>query len=198
MNTAKEKYNKGVELLRGNKLDEALLIFNELIDDFPKEADYWSERGVIYYHLNKKKEALLNMDEAVNLQPNKSYRYSSRAYIRGHFKMIDQAINDYKKAVELDPEDAIAHNNLGLLEEQIGYQDKAIKHFNIADELMKETEDLSIERSQDLAEQPRNIQKEIDAEAKENSSIWQELKTLSSKEGRASFKRFLQSGFKKT
>ena len=195
MKSAKEKYQKGVELLRSNELDAALKIFNELIKDFPQEADYWSERGVTYYHLKKKKEALADMDEAVKLQPKKSYRYSSRAYIRGYFKMTDQAIMDYRTAVELDPEDAIAYNNLGLLEEQIGYQNKAIEHFNIADELMNESKEGGIITPTD---EPRNIQKEIDEEAKRNSTVWHELKTLATKEGRTSFRRFLQSGFKKT
>ena len=71
-----KKYNKGIELLRAEKYLEALEIFNQLINDFPQEADYWSERGVVHFHLNKKKESLADMDKAVDLQTHKSYRYS--------------------------------------------------------------------------------------------------------------------------
>lgn len=192
MSTAEEQYQKGIDQLRNAKYKEALQIFNSLIKEFPENADYFSERGVIYYHLKDKKRSLADMDEAVRLQPKKSYRYSSRAYIRGHFKMIDLAIADYRKAVELDPEDAIAHNNLGLLEEQIGYQDKAVEHFNIADELMEDDNSIP-----DYQSEQEELAAE-DSSEKVSSSIWNELRSLSTKEGRASFRRFLQSGFKKT
>lgn len=197
MKTSAEQFQEGVDLLRSGELKSALNIFNRLIDVEPSNADYWSERGVVYFHLNERKNALIDMDKAVALQPHKSYRYSSRAYIRGHYKMLKEAISDYEKAIELDPSDAIAHNNLGLVQEQMGYMNKAKKNFSTSDELLKETggrTDLGIEGPEVKA---RNIQKEIDEEKKENN-IWKELKTLSSKEGRSSFLRFVQSGFKKT
>lgn len=196
MDKNQELFDKGVGLLRSGNLKKALDIFDDLVKREPENADYWSERGVVYFHLNQKKESLLNMDEAVKLQANKSYRYSSRAYIRGHYKMTKEAIADYEKAIELDPEDAIAQNNLGLLQEQLGYKKEAKKRFEIADNLMEDPKgrmNLGIQGEQLKA---RNIQKEIDEE-KRNQSLWNELKSIVTKEGRASFLKFIKSGFKK-
>ncbi len=192
-----KRFEKGIALLKAEKFKEALVVFNDLIEDFPNSADCWSERGVVHFHLNNRKEALADMDKAVNIEPLKSYRYSSRAYIRGHYGMASEAIEDYKKAIELDPEDAIAYNNLGLLEERLGYKEIAKQRFEIADHLQDGT--LMGSQKQDKVQgtpiDSRNIQKEID-EKRENRSVWSVLKTLSTKEGRASFKRFLKSGFK--
>tara|TARA_B100001109_G_scaffold254720_1_gene255279 strand:+ start:8193 stop:8819 length:627 start_codon:yes stop_codon:yes gene_type:complete len=199
MNKQDTLYNKGVKLLKENKLNEALTLFNELVLKEPTNADYWSERGVVYFHLKRRKESLADMDRAVELQPQKSYRYSSRAFIKGHFKDIEGAIADYEKAIELDPEDAIAHNNLGLLEEQLGYLLKAKKRFDRADKLGPQSQidgrtDQSIQGEEIPA---RNIQKELDEE-KKKQTLWSELKSLGTQEGRASFIRFLKSGFKNT
>ena len=196
MDKYQQKFDKGVELLRAGNLDKSLIIFNELIKADPTNGDFWSERGVVYFHLGKKKESLADMDEAVRLQPLKPYRYSSRAYIRGHFKLTQEAIADYDKAIELDPEDAVAQNNLGMLQEQLGYKKEAKKRFDIADDIMenpKGNTDLGI---QGKPLEARNIQQEIN-EAKKNKSLWSELKSLTTKEGRESFGKFVKSAFKK-
>jgi tetratricopeptide (TPR) repeat protein len=141
--------------------------------------------------------ALADMDKAVEMEPKKSYRYSSRAYIKGSFGRTVEAIADYKIAIQLDPEDAIAHNNLGLLEEQLGYKDKAKLSFKNADQLAGINigrEDLGLEGEEIPA---RNIQKEIEEE-REKTTLWSTIKSLNSKEGKASFVRFVKSGFKKT
>lgn len=194
MNKLDKEFEKGVKLLKENKLEKALNVFNRLIELEPNCADFYSERGVVYFHMNKAKESIADMNKAVDLQPMKSYRYSSRAYILGHFKDIEKAIADYKKAIELDPEDAIAQNNLGMLEEQLGYHKQAKERYKLADGLAIDgRSEQGIQGEKIVA---RNIQKEIDLE-QANKSLWKELKAIGSKEGRASFLRFLKSGFKK-
>jgi tetratricopeptide (TPR) repeat protein len=198
MTKEEENYKKGVELLRDGQLKEALKLFNQLVERYPSNADYWSERGVVYFHMNEQQKALADLDQAVILQSKKSYRYASRAYVKAHFKMTREAIADYQKAIELDPEDAIAINNLGLLEEQLGYNESAKKHFQQADELVKEVDGRS-ERGKygKNTTPPTNLQKEINQE-RENASLWKELKSITTREGFASFKRFLRSGMKDT
>lgn len=196
---AKTRFNQGVDLLKSADYQKALKVFDKLVKEFPEEADFFSERGVVKFHIQNIEGALKDMDEAVRLQPKKSYRYSSRAYIRGHAGMLNKAIEDYKKAIELDPDDAIAHNNLGLLEEKVGYEEQSKRRFEIADSLVKDG-NVDGRKDQEIlgtALEGRNIQKEID-EAKNEDSIWSVMKSLNSKEGRSSFVKFLRSGFKQT
>lgn len=196
---AKKRFNQGVELLKRAEYQEALKVFDALVAEFPTEADFISERGVVKFHLQDNEGALKDMDEAIRLQPLKSYRYSSRAYIRGNAGMVKKAINDYKKAIELDPDDAIAHNNLGLLEEKLGYIEQSKRRFKLADELINldETRGRQDQEILGKALDGRNIQKEIDAE-RSSQSLWSVMKSLNSKEGRISFVRFVKSGFKQT
>ena len=194
----KKKFEEGIALLKSGEYQKALVILDKLIKGSPNNASYYSERGVIYFHLKKKQEALSDMNMAVELEPLKSYRYASRAYILGHYGKTELAISDYEKAIELDPEDAIAHNNLGLLQEQLGYQQNAKTNFSKADDLIARNPemgraDLNIEGETIKA---RNIQEEINAENK-NKTLLSELKQITSKEGFNSFIRFVKSGFKK-
>lgn len=193
-----KNFETAVNHLKCNRLDKALSLLNELIIKQPQKSEYYSERGVVYFHMNRKKLSLADMDKAVNIDPKNPYRYSSRAYIRGHYRMFEGAIADYQKAIELDPEDAIALNNLGLIQEQMGYHNKAIENFKKADQLQGiETKhgnnNLGI-KGEELT--PRNIQKEINEERK-NESFTKAIKSVFSKEGFQSYLTFIKSGFKK-
>jgi len=195
-----KKYEHGIELLKSSKYEEAMQLFESLVKQYPQEASYISERGVVHFHLGNIEAAIKDMNKAVELEPLKPYRYSSRAYILGHAGMTKKAIEDYQKAIELDPEDAVAYNNLGLLEEKLGYEEKAKRRFEIADSLVKD-QGIGGRSDQEIlgkALEGRNIQKEIDDENKEEPKLWNVLKSIGSKEGRESFGRFIRSGFKQT
>lgn len=195
-----EKHNKALELYKADKLKEAKEMFDIAIGEEDNNPDLFHDRGVCFFHLGMKIEALADMNRALDIQPEYSYRYSSRAYMKGHLKDVEGAIEDYKMAISLDPEDAIAHNNLGLLEEQLGFHQQAKKRFSQADELNELLQQNGISSSTSIAQEPRNIQKELDVERKENensSSILREMiSVFTHKEKRAEFIRFVKNGFK--
>ena len=109
--------------------------FDRLINLIPKNATYYSERGVALHLAGDNPRALRDFDEGVRLEPDNPYRYSSRAYIKDRMRDYQGAIDDYTKAIELDPEDAIAYNNRGLVEEKLGYAQRAQRSFKQADQL---------------------------------------------------------------
>ena len=117
------------------RYEESIQDFDRLINLIPKNATYYSERGVALHLAGDNARALLDFDEGVALEPHNPYRYSSRAYIKDRMRDFQGAIDDYTKAIELDPEDAIAYNNRGLVEEKLGYAQRAQRSFQQADEL---------------------------------------------------------------
>ena len=114
---------------------ESAQTFDRLINLMPKNATYYSERGVALHLGGDNQRALADFDEGVRLEPENPYRYASRAYIKDRMQDYQGAIDDYSHAIELDPEDAISYNNRGLVEEKLGYQQKAQKSFKEADRL---------------------------------------------------------------
>ena len=118
-----------------DRYEEAIQDFDRLINLIPKNATYYSERGVALHLAGDNRRALTDFDEGVMLEPLNPYRYASRAYIKDRMKDYQGAIDDYTKAIELDPEDAISYNNRGLVEEKLGYAQRAQQSFQRADEL---------------------------------------------------------------
>lgn len=193
-------HEKALQLFKNDNFEEAIKAFDQAIQENGTDPDLFHDRGVCLFHMKRKEEALADMNTALDLQPDYSYRYSSRAYMKGHLKDLHGAIEDYKKAIELDPDDAIALNNLGLLEEQLGYQESAQKRFAKADELSKMLKESGIDLESSPAGEPRNIQKEIDEENKQNqgnSAVFREmLSVFRSRENFREFMRFIKNGFK--
>ena len=116
--------------------DESIQDFDRLINLIPKNATYYSERGVALHLAGDNQRALRDFDEGVRLESDNPYRYSSRAYVKDRMQDYQGAIDDYTKAIELDPEDAVAYNNRGLVEEKLGYAQRAKQSFKQADTLM--------------------------------------------------------------
>ena len=115
--------------------EESIQDFDRLINLIPKNATYYSERGVALHLAGDNRRALADFDEGVVLEPDNPYRYASRAYIKDRMRDYQGAIDDYSKAIELDPEDAISYNNRGLVEEKLGYAQRAKQSFERADKL---------------------------------------------------------------
>lgn len=192
----KVQYQEGIFKLKAGQYEEAISIFNSILEEQPTNADVISERGVCYLHLKNKKAALEDMDLAVSLQPEKSYRYSCRAFTRDHFGDVKGGIEDYQKAIELDPDDAIAHNNLGLLQEKLGYMQQSKENFEKADYIAKSQIDgRSYQGVEGTPLPSKNLQKELDAQ--KQKSYFETLLSAFSKEGMQSLGRFIRSGFKK-
>lgn len=203
-------YDKAVKYMKVDKMDKALIALNKAIEQEPSNPNYFSERGVVYYHLKNKMKSIADMDKAVELQPQYSYRYSSRAYIKDWLGDLEGAIADYEKAVELDPKDAIAQNNLGMLQEKMGYKQKAQHYYDQADtlagvkkrraEYQAEEVDIKVKRSESLSDEHEALNTEITRtpnteEHKESSSKL--IKGIfSDKSTFKEFLRFIKNGFK--
>lgn len=179
----------------------ALQHFDKAIKKQSDVADFHSERGVALFHLNRKEDALAALNKALMLEPDNPYRYSSRAFIKDSMGDTEGAIQDYLKCIKIDPEDAIAFNNLGMLEEKMGRKTSAKKRFKRADELISlmDPESGQIKFAPNETEKPRNIQKEINEEKKqdiEKGITGIMLDVFRNKNTRKEFLEFVKSGMK--
>lgn len=210
------EYDKAVKLMEQGKMKEALSALNNAITAEPDNPDFYSERGVVYYHLKNKMKSIADMNKAVDLQPEYSYRYSSRAYIKDWLGDIEGAIADYEIATKLDPEDAIAFNNLGMLQEKLGYKKKANQYYDKADTIAGVTQnqkqfkteeiDIKLTRSESLSEEHQALKIQgIDKETFNKSTTENTPKqtkgnvvknVFSNKKTFKEFIRFVKNGFK--
>ena len=194
------EHQKAIDLVKEGKPQKALAILNTLIQAEPGNAYFYSERGVVYYHLQEPEKSIADMNKAAELQPDSPYRYSSRAYIRDWIGDLHGAIADYEKAIALDPDDVIAINNLGMLQEKLGYKEKARDYYKRADKLAGIEQ--SFHEQIDETEGPKKPQpaqpKTPDpVQEEKQSSLWKEMtKVFKDKKERKEFFQFIKNGFK--
>lgn len=199
--TAFKQFELGKKHMLDGSYKIAMQHFDKAIKKQSDVADFHSERGVALFHLNRKKDALAALNKALMLEPDNPYRYSSRAFIKDSMGDTEGALQDYLQCIKIDPEDAIAFNNLGMLEEKMGRKTSANKRFKRADELISlmDPEAGHIKFAPDETEKPRNIQKEINEERKqdiEKGITGIMLDVFRNKNTRKEFLEFVKSGMK--
>jgi Flp pilus assembly protein TadD len=195
-----EKHEKAEELLKSGKVQEAISMYTDALNDSPNDPVILSDRGVAFLHLSDEPNCMSDLNKAIELEPNYAYRYAARAFAKAHFKNVDSAIEDYKKAIELDPDDAVAHNNLGMLLEQKGYADEAKARFERADSLSKQ-EDHLLDLMDEMEEPNQNTIESTQAESSDKdhveSSTANEMKKIfTSKKQFKEFLNYIKNGFR--
>ena len=204
-------FEKGVQLLKSERFEDAIVIFTQLIGSDRNNAKFYCERGVTYMHLKRFDKAISDMDKAAELEPKNGYRFASRAFVKGAAGDVIGGIKDYEKAIELNPEDDISYNNLGLLQERLGYEKQSKRNFKEADNLSNVDSEFSKRLNTNGTNSLGNSQilntstaPKVDLvnaakKQKTNETSWGIIKSVfTSKRGLAEFVDFVKSGFKIT
>ena len=115
----KELYERGVQLLNENKLDEAIAVFTEIIDFMgiginhivgKAKAPSYLGRGNAYMRKKNYPHAIADYGKAIELQAD-STAYNNRGIAYKEQGDYVRAIADYDKAIELDPSNKSAIYN---------------------------------------------------------------------------------------
>jgi tetratricopeptide (TPR) repeat protein len=118
-----------------NKLDTALILFNQIIRAEPSNPDALMGRADIYMKKKMADRAFADFNKAIQAKPTVSSYYISRGSAFGDIQQPEKAIKDFNKAIELDPYSFMAYNNRGLVRFRMGKTDQAIMDYQKSLEL---------------------------------------------------------------
>ncbi len=108
-------YFAGIQMMKAGKLDEALVIFQQLATQHPMLSGPLVNQGLIYLRQEKWTDALAILDQALKINPQNPFAWNQRGVaFRAQGKFRD-ARAAYEKALAIDPQYAKAHFNLGVL-----------------------------------------------------------------------------------
>ena len=107
--------NQAKFLLSKNKLEDAEIVFNEILKIEPTYYKAYINIGVICIKLNKLFEAERNFLEAINIKPDFELAYYNLGTIQEKLGKIKEAEQNFKKAINLKPDYFEAYTNLGTL-----------------------------------------------------------------------------------
>ena len=96
-----EALNKGAELAKNGKYEEAILQFNKAIAIKPDYYKAYSNRGLAYLKLNKLDKAISDFDKSLDIKPDYAAAYNGRGITYAQKKEYSKSLSDLVKAKSL-------------------------------------------------------------------------------------------------
>jgi len=120
------------DLARGNT-SEAKAAFEELLKQYPDQANLHLFLGMSLLRLRDPQAALLAIKKAIAIEPNHAEARTLLGYIELEVRGdVDAAIREYRKVIELRPDLPEAYTNLAVAQKRKGELDQAIANLNKA------------------------------------------------------------------
>lgn len=105
------------------------------IEQNPKAAFWYKERGYARWWLKKHKEAADDFSKAIELDPNDSQSYGYRGQLRTYLKEYKLAVEDLNKAIEMRPKEGRYYYNRGVAHDWLKDSQHALDDYKKALEL---------------------------------------------------------------
>ena len=127
-------------------------ILKEILENLPKDFNYYLSEGKEKLELEKYEEAIYNFDEALKLKPD-AYTYSIRAVSKCELDKYHEAIKDYDESLKLET-DANIYFLRGLTKLELKRYYDAIKDFDKSLKLNPNDKEVNIKKK--IAEEQLN------------------------------------------
>ena len=115
---------EGLRFVQEEKFSEAILSFDEAIDNEPTNAEFYFLRAFSKDSLGQNESALVDYDKSLSLKPKREATIlNARAYLLAELGRYEEALLDSQSSLELEPESAASLDTLGYI--QVGLKDYA-------------------------------------------------------------------------
>ena len=122
--------------LAQGKAGEARAAFEELLKQYPNEADLHLFLGIALLRLRDSQAALVAIKKAIEVDANHVEARTLLGYVELELRGdVNAALREYRKVIELKPDRAEAYSNLAVAQKRQGELDSAIASLNKALEL---------------------------------------------------------------
>lgn len=133
-----QAFNNAIQLHRAGKLDQAELVYRQILDETPDHADALHLLGVVCHQRGQFGRAVTLIKKAVALAPDVGTYYCNLAEACRMNGDVNGSVEAARKAVALVPHSPDAHNHLGLALQMYGQREEALAAFKDAIELRPE------------------------------------------------------------
>jgi TPR repeat protein len=99
---------------------EAMDYLNKLIQQAPKNGEYYYLRAICLIRLKRYQEAVQDFDRAIYFRPDHAQSYVERGFTRENQQNNQGALSDYNRALDLDPQHTFALCRRGGLHFRLG------------------------------------------------------------------------------
>ena len=127
--------NIGNIYLNKAKYDQAISVFNKVIDKEPQYAEAYRGLGIVYNNKGDLDQAIVEFNKAIELFPDFAEALHDRGRIFNSQEEEDKAISDFSQALIIDPNYIEAYRDRGGLYSKQGKIDQALSDYNKAIEI---------------------------------------------------------------
>ena len=114
-NDAQMRFLKGLILTERNKVNEAIVIFTKLTEDFPELPEPYNNLAVLYAGRGEYEKARESLEMAIRTHPSYATAYENLGDV--YAKLASQS---YDKALQLDGRNTTAKTKLAMVRDLIG------------------------------------------------------------------------------
>ncbi|KAM3130098.1 hypothetical protein pb186bvf_017804 [Paramecium bursaria] len=124
-------FRQGVAHEKLNQYQEAIGMYDKVLNIDPKNVDSYFNKGVALGGLNKFQEEIEMYDKAISIDPKHIQSYFNKGYALGKQKQFNEEINMYNKTLEMDPRHVDSYFNKGIAFESLNQLQESIKMHDI-------------------------------------------------------------------
>lgn len=150
-----EVYQKAVALHQAGRFAGAMVLYDQLLTQFPTHADTLHLRGVIDLQQGRFDDAIAFFDRALAVSPRAVAALTNRAAACLALGRVEEALVNADDALAIDSSLITAHSNRGHALARLGRMDDALASFDRALELRPDFPDALVGRARLLQDESR-------------------------------------------
>ena len=109
----------GVQRMNANRQTEALIIFSELVENFPDYAEAWNRRATLHYILGNYQESIDDIERVLSLEPRHFGALSGLGLVYLQLDQLRKAKEAFEDLIEVHPNSPNARENLRRVNEDL-------------------------------------------------------------------------------
>lgn len=109
----------GVTRMNYNRYADAMLIFTQLIENFPDYAEGWNRRATLHYVIGNYEESIADIEKVLELEPRHFGALSGLGLVYLQQKQLSKAKQAFENLVDVHPNSPNARENLRRVTEDL-------------------------------------------------------------------------------
>lgn len=120
-------YQKGVNQMASEKLEDAIRSFDLALRIDPKYVDSWIKKGYAHFHLGQYAVAISSYDKALDIDISNGEAWNMKGLAYYKMSNYDKAIESCDKAIDVNPNDGMSWYNKACYLTVIGKADEGME-----------------------------------------------------------------------
>ena len=109
----------GVQRMNANRQSEAMIIFSQLVENFPDYAEAWNRRATLHYILGNYQESIDDIERVLSLEPRHFGALSGLGLVYLQLDQLRKAKEAFEDLIEVHPNSPNARENLRRVNEDL-------------------------------------------------------------------------------